>query len=208
MTVILQDNAVPIRKIRPGLPADIEAIVCRCMEKDRSQRYQTVMELANDLRRFLAGQAVVARRATLGDRVRKWVQRNPQTFLVASAGVLFVMMALTGWGLTASVQNRRIEAEAERARFESRAAQNTLDFFEHLFTRAEPERLRNKTLSASEVLSRGVEQVRDLGDQPQSQGRLMMSLGRVYFHLGRYSEAIDAFRGAVKPGRMWTQLLR
>ncbi len=122
--------------------------------------------------------------------------KNSQTFLVASAGTLISMMALTGWGITASIQARQIQEEAERAHSEARSAQSTLDFFEHLFTRTEPERLRNDTLSAAEVLNRGVEQVRELRDPSESRGRLMMSMGRVNYHLGRYAEAIEAFQGA------------
>lgn len=196
MTAILQDDAPPLRKIRPGLPADIEAVVSRCMEKDRSQRYPSMLSLADDLERFLQGQAVKARHITFGDRVRKWIQKNPQTFLVASAGALIVMTALTGWGITASIQAGQIQEEANRARSEAHSAQNTLDFFEHLFTRTEPERLRNDTLSAAEILNRGVDQVQELEEQSDSQGRLLMSLGRVNYHLGRYGEAIEAFRGA------------
>ncbi len=80
MTAILQNNAPHLRKIRPGLPTDIEAIVSRCMEKERSQRYPTMMELADDLKRFLEGETVKARHITLGDRVRKWVQKILKPF--------------------------------------------------------------------------------------------------------------------------------
>jgi serine/threonine protein kinase len=51
---------VPPGRIQPGVPEDLEAICLKCLEKDRADRYATAALLAEDLRRFLAGQTVQA----------------------------------------------------------------------------------------------------------------------------------------------------
>ncbi|HWU90020.1 MAG TPA: serine/threonine-protein kinase, partial [Kofleriaceae bacterium] len=51
---VLDDDPVPLRRLRPDCPRDLETIVLRCMAKDAGRRYATARELADDLARFLA----------------------------------------------------------------------------------------------------------------------------------------------------------
>jgi predicted Ser/Thr protein kinase len=58
---VIHTEPVPPRRVDPTLPVDIEAIVLKCLEKDRDRRYPTAQALARDLQRFLDGEAVEAR---------------------------------------------------------------------------------------------------------------------------------------------------
>src|SRR5262249_36714217 len=53
----------PMRAHDPGIPIDLEAIVLKCLETDRSARYDSARALADDLGRFLDGEPVLARPA-------------------------------------------------------------------------------------------------------------------------------------------------
>ncbi|MFH1418106.1 MAG: protein kinase [Planctomycetota bacterium] len=66
----------PLRQLAPLVPRDIETIVQKCMQKDRSRRYQSAADVAEDLRRFLAGEPILARRTPLSVRAWRWVRRH------------------------------------------------------------------------------------------------------------------------------------
>lgn len=74
---VRNSEATPPNKLAPGLSADLEAIVLKCMDKKPSQRYQSAMELLVDLDRYLAGKPVKARHLTSVEKGIRTVQRHP-----------------------------------------------------------------------------------------------------------------------------------
>ena len=72
----LARSPTPPRRLDRAIPRDLETIVLKAMAKDRDERYATAHELADDLRRFLDGEPILARRPSLADRVGKWTRRH------------------------------------------------------------------------------------------------------------------------------------
>jgi serine/threonine protein kinase len=87
-TLFLTVNQEPVspRTLQPKVPRDLETICLKCLQKDPARRYATAGDLAEDLRRFLAGDAILARPAGPAERAWKWACRRPT--LVALLGVL------------------------------------------------------------------------------------------------------------------------
>jgi serine/threonine protein kinase len=73
---LLHERARPPRQLRPELPLDLERIAMKCLEKPAGDRYVLASDLADDLRRFLSGQEVLARPQGLLQRGLRWVQRG------------------------------------------------------------------------------------------------------------------------------------
>jgi WD40 repeat protein/serine/threonine protein kinase len=93
-TILVTDPGSP-RKSNPSVPRDLEAIVLKCLEKDKARRYATAGELAADLGRFLRNEPVTARLSPPWELMIKWLRRRP-AIAALSAAVLGV--ALTGIG--------------------------------------------------------------------------------------------------------------
>lgn len=143
-----------LRKRDATIPRDLETIVHKAIEKDPAHRYPTAGALAEDLWRFLEDRPILARRASLSERTRRWSRRNRTTAALAVTATGAVLLASvvgwTGYMITTralkSEQNRRAEAEvATRKEREAtlkervatrRAEENvalSLEVFEELF---------------------------------------------------------------------------
>ncbi len=109
--VALDEPAAP-RKLRPSIPRDLETIILKAMAKEPASRYQTAHELADDLRRFLADEPVLARRPTAGQRVAKWARRHRVAVSSASVSLL---LAATVASVLLWVEQRRTAHERDLA---------------------------------------------------------------------------------------------
>jgi predicted Ser/Thr protein kinase len=98
----------PPRVLNPNIPSDVEAIVLKCLEKDRSARYDSARALSEDLDRFLAGEPVQARSTGLWYRLRKKALKHRLVVSVAAVALLAVTLAL-GWALYTHSQATRRE---------------------------------------------------------------------------------------------------
>ncbi|MGI9240902.1 MAG: WD40 repeat domain-containing serine/threonine protein kinase, partial [Verrucomicrobiales bacterium] len=95
----------------PGVDRDLDTICGKCLEKDPRQRYDSAQALADDLRRWVRDEPILARRAGVGERLVKFARRRPG--LIAAGGAL----ALTGLIGFCGVlwQWRRAEFQKENA---------------------------------------------------------------------------------------------
>ena len=99
---------------------DLDWIVMKCLEKDRTRRYETANGLAADLHRHLNNEPVTARPPTATYRFQKAWRRNKSAFVVA--GVVMLLLVLGGGTSTwLMFEARRAEREAETAREGERA---------------------------------------------------------------------------------------
>ena len=93
MLAIQHDDPVAPRKVRNDCPIDLQAICLKCLEKSPTNRYRSATELATDLRRFLAGESVIARPITGGEKLARWCRRNPVIAALSAAVVLLAVGA-------------------------------------------------------------------------------------------------------------------
>ena len=93
---ILTTEPPPPRKVRTGLPRDLETIILKCLAKEASARYPTAQALADDLRAFCEGRAIKARRAGLPERAARWVRKNRRMVSVAATAAAVSVLLVAG----------------------------------------------------------------------------------------------------------------
>ena len=92
MNLLLRQEPVSPRQLQPGLPRDLETICLKCLEKEPGKRYASAQALADDLRRFLDGRAILARRVSGIEKAVRWCRRNPLA-AASLAGVVGIFLA-------------------------------------------------------------------------------------------------------------------
>jgi eukaryotic-like serine/threonine-protein kinase len=112
----------PPAQLGKVLQGELDWIVMRCLEKDRTRRYESATGLAKDVERYLSGEAVEACPPTLGYRLKKAYRRNRAAMLVTSAFVILVVGA-AAMGAILAVQATRAEQLARLNAEEARTAQ-------------------------------------------------------------------------------------
>jgi hypothetical protein len=117
---VLHEDPPPPRRRDPTLPRDLETICLKAMAKAPAERYQTARDLAADLRRFLQGKPIQARRVGPVERAVKWVRRRPATTALGAAAL--VLLAVGAWLWYWADRQRPAEEEAATTEIEHFAA--------------------------------------------------------------------------------------
>jgi WD40 repeat protein/tRNA A-37 threonylcarbamoyl transferase component Bud32 len=115
---------VTVRQLQPGVPRDLETVCHHSLHKDPRKRYASAAALAEDLRRFGAGEPVAARPVSAVGRAVRWARRRPA---VAGLLVTVALVAAAGlggilWAYGEAVRQRDL-ARDESARADEQAAE-------------------------------------------------------------------------------------
>lgn len=86
------------RMLNASVPRDLETICLKCLQKDPAKRYHTAKELAQELRRYLRGDPILARPVSAGERLWRWCKQNPRIPILSASLLATVAIAyLVAW---------------------------------------------------------------------------------------------------------------
>jgi WD40 repeat protein len=106
---------VPPSRLQAKMPQDLETICLKCLSKEPEKRYSSAESLAEDLRRYLAGEPIAARPVSSWERARKWAYRHPAVAALWMVGaVTAAALVVVGILYNAQLQEHTTQLQKER----------------------------------------------------------------------------------------------
>ena len=133
---VVTETPVAPSTLRRDVPADLEAICLKCLEKNPAQRYATARELADDLGRFIDNRPVSVRPLGRAQRAWRWARREPRVAAAAGLAALALLAGAmaTTWQWRQAVAQRNSAVAAEQgAKAERDRARIASEIGAHLF---------------------------------------------------------------------------
>jgi eukaryotic-like serine/threonine-protein kinase len=189
-------RATTPERLRKELGGDLETVLAKALKSNPAERYASLVEFSDDLRRVLNNQPIGARPDSLKYRAVKFASRHRP--MIAAATVALVILV----GLVA-YYTVQLKAERDRARLQAAKASQVSELLTRLLTGADPYRTPDaKEPTVQNLLDIGAEQVsRDLNDQPELQAEMFTVIGRTYERMGATPKALPLLERALAIGR-------
>ena len=114
ITQVVKNEPIPPRKFQPEVPADLETICLKTLQKDPQHRYANCLELAEDLARYTRKEPILARPVSWLESAWKWCRRNPKIAIpsAASVGLLLLTALISTWSwFTVAAANAVIQKQ-------------------------------------------------------------------------------------------------
>jgi serine/threonine protein kinase/tetratricopeptide (TPR) repeat protein len=211
-------------KLTKLVRGELDWIVMKALEKDRSLRYEAATGLAADIQHYLNDEPVIACPPSAAYRFRKFAQRNRAALVTASllTAVILVGAAVSVWqavrathaegvaeaeaeraGREASRANSeadRANTEAQKAKNEAAIAQAVNDFLTNdLLAQGSPLHEPDRDIKLRTIVDRAAANIEGrFREQPVVEAHIRNVVGETYFHLGRWGEAEAQLRRALK----------
>jgi eukaryotic-like serine/threonine-protein kinase len=172
------------------LRGDLDRILRRALQPRAAHRYPSAEALAEDLRRWLRGEAVTATEPTLAYRARCFLRRHR---VAASGAAAAVLALLVGLGVALR--------EAAALRVAERETESALRLLEDVFLGADPYAAKGGDTRASDLLAQARARVEvERERHPALAARLLTQIGAAYVSLADRSAAEASLRAAVDAG--------
>jgi serine/threonine protein kinase/tetratricopeptide (TPR) repeat protein len=194
------------RKIEPTrlgakIEEELDWIVMKALEKDRTRRYDTAAAFAQDVDNFLKGEMVLARPPSTAYRLSKFARRYKSWIATAAAMILLLIAGtvVSTWQAIrakraeeVATQERNVARSAQREAEEARDREKTINaFLVNAFRSPDAER-DGRQITVAELIDRAADDVAtEFKDKPLTKADLLGALGTTYKSLGMPQEAIS-----------------
>ena len=183
---IREEDPAPLSSINRVYRGDIQTIVAKALEKDKTRRYASAAEMAADIRRYLADQPIVAHPPSTSYQLKKFARRH-RALVAGMAAVFLVLIAGVVASTWQAVRARRAEASAKAV---SDFLQNDLLAQASVDNESGPATNPDPDLKVRTALDRAATQITGKFDKhPEVEAAIRDTIGQTYLDLGIYPEA-------------------
>ncbi|MBC7368121.1 MAG: tetratricopeptide repeat protein [Undibacterium sp.] len=200
--LLARGEAPDLRVLAPHVPRDLATVCAKCLEFHPARRYATAAALAEDLRRFLAGEPIAARPVSSAGQLLRWTRRRPA---LAATWILSILLAAGSLTAALLINRERLRADAEAAHAATALRHTTavLDFLkDDLLSQASLAQGTDPEVKLRTVLDRAAGILdRRFPDQPDVELALRDALGTTYLGVGAYQLTYDQLTRALALAR-------
>jgi len=200
-SLVAAQRATTPDRLGRALGHELETILHKSLKKSAGERYGSVAEMADDLRRYLADQPIAARPDTVRYRATKFVRRHRRGLAATSVIFAAVVMIVTFYTM-------QLASERDRARLQAEKASRVSELLTSVVISADPYRDPDSvsggvaTPSARALLDTLATRITtELNEQPEVQAEMLTVIGRTYERLGLIDKAAPLLESALEIGR-------
>jgi eukaryotic-like serine/threonine-protein kinase len=207
--IIRQEDPERLSSIHRSYRGDIDTIVGKALEKDKTRRYASAADLAGDIRRYLTDEPIVARSPSASYHLQKFARRHKAVvagtaavILVLAAGVVvstWLALRATRAESAAVDQRNRADAEAESAKAVNAFLQNDLLAQASASNQSGLSGKPDPELKVRTALDRAAARIAGRFDrQPEVEAAIRDTMSQTYMDLGLYAEGRKQSERAVE----------
>jgi serine/threonine-protein kinase len=185
----VREDPRPLRRLLPRMPKDLETIVAKCLEGDPGSRYASAFDLESDVRRFLAGEPIMARPVSTAAKLWRRMKRHRTLSLTVAAASILVI-GLLGWNLHTRIRARRQVEVAQRFGMEIKEIESLLRI-ERMLPVHDMRPVEGQMRTRLDALRQSMTA---LG--PMAEGPGQYALGRGFLAMRDYGKALEALERA------------
>ena len=192
--IVSEERPPRVSAIVREASGDLDTIVSKALDRDKTRRYQSAGDLADDIRRFLRDEPIHARPPSSIYQVTKFAKRHKPLVGAGFVATLFVVAGVGGviW------QGQVAKHERDRATRALKQAEEVTAFLESMLQSADPGGTHGRNARIADILPAASLRIRtEIQDAPEVQGALWETVGSTYYGLGMYPEAEFEFRQAL-----------
>ena len=211
---VREREPVPPRQLQPSVPRDLQTICLKCLHKEPRRRYPSALELADDLRRFAAGEPIRARPVGRSERLLKWMRRQPYQALLALVVLMAPLAVVAGllWhNRQLHEEIRRAESAEERDRDNYRKARQTIRRMIERLDQWKPANVPEVSKFAEGITQESLDYVETVlssstNPDPEVRADAADLLTRIGMNQAYYSRPKQSWDNLIRAAQLWEQL--
>ncbi|MBN2588928.1 MAG: serine/threonine protein kinase [Sedimentisphaerales bacterium] len=192
---IAENRDIDLTNLRKRLNRELEWIPLKAMRKDRTRRYRSASEFADDIRNYLNGKPLIAGPESTVYKLKKFAHRNRPLITGVTAFLVVLIAGIivsTNFAIRASHAQKEAETARAKAEQERISAQAISDFLrKDLLEFMDPYVVGEQDITVRSLLDDTSEKLEGrFENEPLIEAQIRYSLGKSYFNLGAYQPAI------------------
>ncbi len=177
---VSQFNLKHVTQLKNKLKGDIDSIINHAIKKEPKNRYKSVSEFSQDIKKHLAYTPISVRNNQLSYHINKYLRRN----WITSLSILAIILVL---GLSTYF----VSLEHDNSLQEKLIAVEVSNFLVSTFKNADPTKSLGVKITAKDILEQGLRQINKQTNNTSVKNRLLTTMAEVYYELGEYNKSLD-----------------